>query len=232
MHIVKVPTPSNKEIALLRAEKIHAGIVTDTVNLEGNPFTLPQVQTLLDGVTVGGHKIDDAEQVRNQSDSWKVLVAKIREEAFSVNKEMACSLYNLVSKNEAMTWGEFRNGQVSIAGTAWKPPHWETLDAQFDALIDRLSTISDVFIRAMTLYLDMARNQYFWDGNKRTGRLMMNGILLNAGHDVISVPFKRQLEFNEKMLTFYDTGKERPMFEFLLSCSTTPDEKPTLSDKQ
>jgi hypothetical protein len=71
-----------------------------------------------------------------------------------------------VSKNEAMTWGEFRNGQVSIAGTAWKPPHWETLDAQFDALIDRLCTISDVFIRAMTLYLDMARNQYFWDGNK------------------------------------------------------------------
>lgn len=75
------PTPSNKEIALLRAEKIHAGIVTDTVNLEGNPFTLPQVQTLLDGVAVGGHKIDDAEQVRNQSDRWKVLIAKVREEA-------------------------------------------------------------------------------------------------------------------------------------------------------
>ena len=61
---------------------------------------------------------------------------------------------------------------------------------------------------------------------------MMNGILLDAGREVMSVPFKRQLEFNEKMLTFYDTSKERPMIDFILSCSTRPDEKPTLSCKR
>jgi hypothetical protein len=83
-------------------------------------------------------------------------------------------------------------------------------------------------IVAMTVFLGISRNQYFFDGNKRTGRLMMNGILLSAGYDAISIPFKRQLEFNERMLHFYDTGEKEAMFIFLLSCSITPHEKPSL----
>ena len=77
------------------------------------------------------------------------------------------------------------------------------------------------------ILLSMSRNQYFFDGNKRTGRLMMNGILLNAGYDAISIPYKRQQEFNERMLHYYNTGEKEEMFKFLLSCSTTPHEKPT-----
>ena len=47
---------------------------------------------------------------------------------------------------------------------------------------------------------------------------MMNGMLLSKGHDAICVPGKRQLEFNEKMLGFYDTGDPEPMMLFLASC--------------
>ena len=38
--------------------------------------------------------------------------------------------------------------------------------------------------------------QFFWDVNKRTGRFMMNGILLAQGFPIINVPSKRQQEFN------------------------------------
>ena len=37
--------------------------VWDASVLEGNPFTFPEVKTLLEGVTVGGRKISDQEQV-------------------------------------------------------------------------------------------------------------------------------------------------------------------------
>ena len=47
----------------------------------------------------------------------------------------------------------------------------------------------------------------------------MNGTLLSEGHDAICVPAKRQQEFNEKMLAFYDTGDAEPMLMFLASCS-------------
>lgn len=40
-----------------------AEFVWDAAVLEGNPFTYPQVKTLLDGVTVGGHRLSDQDQV-------------------------------------------------------------------------------------------------------------------------------------------------------------------------
>ena len=64
----------------------------------------------------------------------------------------------------------------------------------------------------------MARNQFFFDGNKRTGRLMMNGVLLAHGLPVINLPAKRQLEFNELMLDFYISNNEDKMQRFMLSC--------------
>ena len=50
------------------------------------------------------------------------------------------------------------------------------------------------------------------------GCFMMNGVLLSSGYPAINVPVKRQLEFNELMLTFYDTNEQLPMNRFLRSC--------------
>jgi prophage maintenance system killer protein len=52
----------------------------------------------------------------------------------------------------------------------------------------------------------MARRQFFYDVNKRMGRFVMNGFLLSHGYPAINLPAKRQLEFNQLMLSFYDTG--------------------------
>ncbi len=61
----------------------------------------------------------------------------------------------------------------------------------------------------------MARNQYFYDVNKRTGRLMMNGILLNEGYPAINVKVKDRLEFNTLMLEFYSKNNPDPMLKLL-----------------
>ncbi len=49
--------------ACFRLQKMLAEYVRDASVLEGNPFTFP---TILDGVTVGGHKLSDQDQVRNR----------------------------------------------------------------------------------------------------------------------------------------------------------------------
>lgn len=64
----------------------------------------------------------------------------------------------------------------------------------------------------------VTRTQFFWDVNKRTGRFMMNGILLSHGFPIINVTAKRQQEFNTLMLAFYDTNEMAPMNAFLRSC--------------
>jgi hypothetical protein len=44
------------------------------VNLEGVNYTLPEVQTLLDGVTVGGHRQTDELIATNQIKAWQYSI--------------------------------------------------------------------------------------------------------------------------------------------------------------
>ena len=204
---------------MFRVRKALAEIVHDTAALEGNPMTFPEVQTLLDGITVGGHRVADAEQVLNQAASWERLLRLVSEGRFKPDRETACGLQGIVARGEALAWGRFRTGAVSIAGTDFEPPPAHELASAFRTGMRNIGRVPCEFARAMCAYLLMARQQFFWDGNKRTGRLMMNGMLLSKGHDAICVPAKRRQEFNEKMLGFHDTGDPEPMMLFLASCS-------------
>ena len=76
----------------------------------------------------------------------------------------------------------------------------------------------DIYDRAIHLFLTMARYQFFYDVNKRMGRFIMNGLLLSQGYPAINLPAKRQLEFNQSMLHFYQSGDQKQMNIFLRSC--------------
>ena len=51
---------------------------------------------------------------------------------------------------------------------------------------------------------------------------MMNGVLLGAGEDAISVPARRRLKFNEAMIRFYDSQDGTEMMRFMAGCSLDP----------
>lgn len=50
------------------------------------------------------------------------------------------------------------------------------------------------------------------------GRFIMNGLLLSCAYPAINLQAKRQLEFNQLMLNFYETGDQKPMNTFMRSC--------------
>lgn len=213
---------SDVKRACFRAKKAFDQIIFDTVKLEGNPYTFPEVKTLLDGVTVGGHKPSDEMQILNQSASWKLLLKKVQEGSFHVNKNTFCELNNIAGAEEALMWGKFRDGTVNIAGTEHKPPGASQLNAVFSKGLDYINGIENPLEQAMVFFLFGSINQFFYDVNKRTSRLIANGILLSAGYDAINIPAKRQLEFNEKMIRFYDSKDGTEMLAFLATCSLDP----------
>jgi hypothetical protein len=47
---------------------------------------------------------------------------------------------------------------------------------------------------------------------------MMNGVLLSSGHDAISIPLSRRLEFNQSLVTLYADADATPLMEFILDC--------------
>lgn len=192
--------------------------VYDAVQLEGINFTLPEIQTLLDGITVGGHKLSDQQIAVNQGDAWRQLFNDIKKGTFEVSANYAIALHKIAGKEEILEWGRFRSGDVTIAGTDYLPPKAQQLPALFTGMDQEHHTINDLFDKAIFIFLSMARNQFFYDVNKRMGRFMMNGILLSHGYPAINVPVKRQLEFNQLMLNFYKSNDQTAMNSFLKSC--------------
>lgn len=72
------------------------------------------------------------------------------------------------------------------------------------------------FEKAAAFFPVGALQQFFFDGNKRTSRFMMNDILMSAGIDAISIPAAKAQQFNENMVRFYLEKDATEMMEFLI----------------
>ncbi|MEA3465412.1 MAG: Fic family protein [Thermodesulfobacteriota bacterium] len=205
----------DKKRFLFLAQKDKIDFIYNTAALEGNAMTYPDVATLLDGITVGGHKLSDEQQILNQNRSVELLYQQLREEQFVVDKHTLCLLHAQVAKDEALTWGVFRDGNVNIGGTEYLPPVPDKLDDLFIAGVSAINKIEHPIVAALTYFLFGARTQFFYDGNKRVSRLMMNGILLANGYPMLNIKTKDKLIFNQQMILFYDTADYVGALEYL-----------------
>ena len=142
----------------------------------------------------------------------------MKTDEFCLSLDFLYALHAISGKEETLEWGQFRSGGVTIAGSDYLPPKAADLQFKFAELLVSVDRFDDIYDKAIHVFLIMARNQFFYDVNKRTGRLMMNGILLSAGYPAINLSAKRKLEFNELMMRFYDSGDEAEMNLFMRSC--------------
>lgn len=206
------------EAVVFRFKRMMPDYVFETVKLEGNPFTFPEVQTLLDGITVGGRKLSDLQQVLNQRDSCLRLVELLAAEQFqSGNMSQWIELNSIVAKDEALKVGCFRDDMVRINGTDYLPPEHEDLPNVFEKGTEVIENIGNPVERAYAYSAWAAYNQFFFDGNKRTGRLVMNGILLSNGYDALTIAAANQLEYNTSCLELYETGDATRLFRMMLA---------------
>jgi len=224
-----MPTHAIERVCF-RFHRMLPEFVWDASVIEGNPFTFLEVKTLMDGVTVGGRKLSDQKQVLNLAESSKHLLALVKSAKFELTKATFTEIHSLVAHNEALEWGVFRGeGQetnytpdVSLGEYGrYTPlptiPNAPELNAVFKNGLSSLSTC-EPFERGAAFFLFGALQQFFFDGNKRTSRFMMNGILMSNGIDAISVPAAKAQEFNEKMVRFYLTKDASEMMGFLVEC--------------
>ena len=206
----------NKSLAIMQAKRMLPEYVFDTAQLENNPLTFPEVKTLIDGITVGGHKIHDVEQVLNIQNAWSLLFELLQKNEFTPNKEIFILINSAIARDEALSVGSFRTGQVSIAGTkSYNAPNFKDLNSIFENEIERILEINNPVKKAIFIFLWGCLNQFFWDGNKRTSRIISNGILLNEGIGVFNIKTKDIAQFNALMIDFYDSKIADNIFKFL-----------------
>lgn len=207
-----------------------AGHVWAAAALEGNPFTYPEVKALLEGVTVGGRKVADADQILRLRDAYELLVDLVTSQEFILAKDVSDSLHDIIGRNEAPETGHFR-GEGSLTspvavnlgelGTHLPPPTQAGGGNLRDLYETGLRTLNDIehpFERACAYFLFAADNQFYFDGNKRTARSMMNGLLMSVGINAVLVPAQARQEFNQAMVDFHVGRDGTAIMDLFGSC--------------
>ncbi len=220
------------KLAFFLAKKDKTDFIYNTSALEGNAMTYPEVQTLLEGITVGGHKLSDEQQILNQNKSVEYLFKLIESKTFKLDIDTFLKLHSFVTKEEALKWGVFRDTQVNIGGTDYEVPNADMLENIFNEGIKEIKKINHPIIRAITMFLFGAKCQFFYDGNKRTSRLMMNGILIKEGYPILNIKAKDKLEFNRMMINFYNNNDIIPSIKYLMDYYIKQNRKFVVENKQ
>ena len=188
-------------------ENVYCGM-----KMENRAVTFPQTQTILNGVNVPDVQLDDIQAILNMRDAWKYLLATVKE---PVTFGYWCKLNEYIARNEALEWGKLRTGSVGISGTDYKPPvpEKEKTTAELETIVN--DTDGSATEKALEVFAWGTREQFFWDGNKRTSLMLANKILVSAGAGIMTITDKNMEQFNTLLLEYYNTGKSEKLKRFL-----------------
>ena len=109
--------------------------------------------------------------------------------------------------------GFVRKLPVSIGGTTWKPDI--PIESILKEELEDISKIESPTERGITLMLYCMRRQMFLDGNKRTGMLAGNHVMITNGAGIITIPIEHQREFTGLLIKSYETNEINRIANFL-----------------
>ena len=185
-------------------ERLGIDLSWKSSQIEGNTYSLLETERLLkEKQAASGKTKEEAVMLLNHKDALDFIldvpdylkdltVARIEEIHALLTKELG------VERN-------IRHRRVGITGTNYTP-----LDNEFqirEALEDTVRLIngkSNIFEKALLALVLLSYIQAFTDGNKRTARIVSNGILIANGYCPIAFRTVNSSDYKKAMLMFYE----------------------------
>lgn len=201
----------NREDSIFLAKRMMVDSIWKTANLEGIAVTFPDTQTIFDGMTVSGYRVDELISINNLKKAWFFIIDNID---YQIDFEYISHVNKVVGGDgNVYKAGELRNFDVSIGGTSWKPekPEKEEIISQ----LSDIEKISNTTEKAISLMLYIMRKQMFFDGNKRTAQICGNQVMINGNAGIISIPIEKQSEFTKLLVEFYETNDDLKIKTFV-----------------
>lgn len=202
-------------------------IVEHTYNsnaIEGNTLTLQETQLVLQGVTIDRKPLKDHLEIVGYKEAFEYVEQLAREQRPLTNYEI-CAIHSLVLADRQEDRGRWRRVPVRIAGALTTPaqpyqiePLMSELLADMDSLYRQLHTVEKVAL----FHLRFESIHPFIDGNGRTGRLLMNLQLIQAGYPPVNVKFADRRRYYEAFDDYARSGSPQSMTvliaEYLTDC--------------
>lgn len=185
-------------------ERLGIDLSWKSSQIEGNTYSLLETERLLrEKETASGKTRDEAIMLLNHKDALDfILDVPDYLQPLKVNRIE--DIHSILTK-ELGVERNIRHRRVGITGTNYRP-----LDNEFqirEALEDSVRLINSksvVFDKALLALVLLSYIQAFTDGNKRTARIVSNGILIANGYCPISFRTVDSIDYKKAMLLFYE----------------------------
>lgn len=179
--------------------------------IEGNTYTLLETERLIkEGLKKSDKSDFETSMILNHKKAYEFLLMQTKDSTFELTRAMLEHIHSLVVDQLNVTTG-LRRAAVGISGSLYRPLSLIfQIREQLDNLIDCINSKSFVYEKALVAILGESYLQPFEDGNKRTARVLANGILLQAGYAPLSYRSVDEQDYKEACLIFYEQNSFEP----------------------
>lgn len=185
-------------------ERLGIDLSWKSSQIEGNTYSLLETERLLkEKQTANGKTKEEAVMLLNHKDALDFIL-DVPDFLKDLTVARIVEIHSILTK-ELDVDRNIRHRRVGITGTKYTP-----LDNEFqirEALEDSARLInskSNIFEKALLALVLLSYIQAFTDGNKRTARIVSNGILIANGYCPISFRTVDSINYKKAMLMFYE----------------------------
>jgi Fic family protein len=191
--------------------------------IEGNSLTLHETALVLrEGITISEKPLRDHLQIIDNDKAFEFILSIIDDQSILVDSALIKKIHEICAYNDKdAAPGEYAAGIRYITGSAIMPPPPSLIADYIDQLVTSLSThptLEDI----AQFHLVFEDIHPFSDVNGRTGRLLLNLMLIREGYPPISIKAeaKSRKAYYDAIMSFCDPSGTRdvaPMLKTVLA---------------
>ena len=187
----------------------------DSNAIEGNTLTLQETAMVLEGITIDAKPLKDHLEVVGHKAAFE-YVKQIIAEKMVFSEGLIKEIHSLVLMDRPEDRGRYRRIPVRIMGASHEPPQPYLVPIQMEQLLEELKQGQLHPLEAAALFhLKFEGIHPFIDGNGRTGRLILNFMLMQAGYPPINVKFADRRKYYAGFEAYYKNGDPSTMVKMI-----------------
>lgn len=194
----------NKDIYIKELERFIIELSWKSSKIEGNTYSLLETETLIkQSIEAQGHPKEEAVMILNHKKAFVTILAKSKDYQ-KITLAKVFQLHNFIVKDLNISAG-IRKQPVGITGTAYVPldNQWQ-IQETLEKLVRIINKLTHPLEKALVANVMISYIQPFSDGNKRTGRMLANAILL--AHDFYPLSYRSvdETTYKKALIIFYE----------------------------
>ena len=185
--------------------------------IEGNTLTLQETALVLKGITIDKKPLKDHLEAVGHRDAFLYILDLVKNN-IPFSESIIRQIHTLVLVDRPEDRGVYRRIPVRIMGAYHVPSDPVLVPEQMENLVAEFAANKKMhpIERAAIFHLKFEGIHPFVDGNGRTGRLILNLMLMQAGYPPINVKYSDRKRYYEMFDCYYRDNDQNPAISLVV----------------